>query len=88
MSDSFTTLWTLASQAPLSMGLSRQEYVGGLSFPSPRYLPDLGIEPESSVSVGGLFTIEPPGKPSELPGNVDSAADSEDHTLSSSAPGP
>ena len=31
----FVTLWTVASQAPLSMGFSRQEYWSGLPFPSP-----------------------------------------------------
>ena len=41
------TLWTVARQAPLSMGLSRQEYWGGLPFPSPGDLPNLGIKPES-----------------------------------------
>ena len=39
------TPWTVASQAPLSTGLSRQEYWSGLSFPSPGNLPDPGIEP-------------------------------------------
>ena len=34
-------------QAPLSMGFSRQEHWSGLPFPSPRYLPDPGIEPRS-----------------------------------------
>ena len=34
-----------------------------MPFPSPRDLPDPGIEPESSVLVGGFFTIESPGKP-------------------------
>ena len=38
------TLWTVACQAPLSMGFSRQEYSSGLSFPFPGDLPDLGIE--------------------------------------------
>ena len=41
------TPWTAASQVPLSMGFSRQEYWSGLSFPSPGDLPDPGIEPES-----------------------------------------
>ena len=41
----FVTSWTVAHQAPLSMGFSRQEYCGGLPFPSPGDLPDLGIEP-------------------------------------------
>ena len=31
--------WTVARQAPLSMGFSRQEYWSGLTFPSPGYLP-------------------------------------------------
>ena len=35
------TLWTVARQAPLSMGFSRQGYWSGLPFPSPGYLPDL-----------------------------------------------
>ena len=43
----FVTLWTVAYQAPLSMGFSRQEYWGGLPFPSPGDLPDPGIEPRS-----------------------------------------
>ena len=41
------TPWTVAYQAPLSMGFSRQEYWSGLPFPSPGDLPDPGIEPES-----------------------------------------
>ena len=47
VSNTFETAWTVACQAPLSMGFSRQEYWGGLPFPSPRDLPDPGIEPES-----------------------------------------
>ena len=39
------TLWTVARQAPLSMGFSRQEYWSGLPYPSPGDLPNLGIEP-------------------------------------------
>ena len=38
------TPWTVAHQAPLSMGFSRQEYRGGMPFPSPRDRPDPGIE--------------------------------------------
>ena len=44
------TPWTVACQAPLSMGLSQQEYWSGLSFPSPGDLPNLGIEPASPVA--------------------------------------
>ena len=43
----FATPWTVACQAPLSMGFSRQEYWSGLPFPSPEDLPNPGIEPES-----------------------------------------
>ena len=42
MSNSVTP-WTVACQAPLSMKFSRQEYWGGLPFPSPEDLPDAGI---------------------------------------------
>ena len=45
----FATPWTVAYQAPLSMGFSRQEYWSGLPFPSPGDLPDPGIEPRSSA---------------------------------------
>ena len=44
MSDSFMTLWTVAQQAPLSMGFPRQEYWSGLQFPLPGDLIDPGIE--------------------------------------------
>ena len=43
----FVTPWTVAYQAPPSMGFSRQEYWSGLSFPSPGDLPNPGIEPRS-----------------------------------------
>ena len=40
----FVTLWTVAHQAPLSMGFSRQEYWSGLPCPSPGYLPEPGVK--------------------------------------------
>ena len=43
----FATPWTVAYQAPQSMGFSRQEYWSGLPFPVPGYLPDPGVEPGS-----------------------------------------
>ena len=43
----FGTPWTIAHQAPLSLGFSRQEYWSGLPFPPPEDLPDSGIEPRS-----------------------------------------
>ena len=61
--------WTVAFQAPLSMGFSRLQYWSGLSFPSPGDLPEPGIELVSPVSpalVGNFFTTEPPGKPNQL----------------------
>ena len=45
----FATPWTVALQAPLSMGFSRREYWAGLPFPFPGDLPDPGIEPRSSA---------------------------------------
>ena len=60
------TQWTVAYQAALSMGFSRQEYWSRLPFPSPEDLPNPGIEPLSSALAGGFFTTEPPGKPSMI----------------------
>ena len=56
--------WTVAHQAPLSMGFSRQEYWSGLPFPSPGDLPDPGIKPRSPALQEDALTSEPPGKPS------------------------
>ena len=55
----FVTLWSIDSQAPLSMGFSRHEYWSGLSCPPPGDLPIPGIEPASLISpalAGGFFT--------------------------------
>ena len=49
MSDSVSP-WTVACQAPLSMGLFKQEYWSGLPCPPPRDLPDQGIEPMAPAS--------------------------------------
>ena len=65
----FATLWTVAHQAPLSIGFSRPEYWSGLPFPSPGDLPDPGIEPTCPVSralAGGFFTTVPPGKHTDI----------------------
>ena len=64
-SDSVTPR-TVAHQAPLSMGFSRQEYWVGLPFPLPRDLLDPGIQPLSLQPLalaGGFFATKPPGKP-------------------------
>jgi len=55
----FAILWTIALQASLSMGLSRQEYWSGLLCPAPGDLPNPGIEPASLISpalAGKFFT--------------------------------
>ena len=64
----FATLWTIASQAPLPMGFSKQEYRNGLPCPSPGYLPN----PGSNLCFWGLLPwqegslpLAPPGKPTE-----------------------
>ena len=62
----FTTLWTIACQASLSMGFSRQEYWSGLPFPSPGDLPDPGIEPRSPTLEADALTSELPGKPLKI----------------------
>ena len=56
------TPWTVAYQAPSSMGFSRQEYWSGLPFPSPGDLPNPGIEPGSPALEADALTSEPPGK--------------------------
>ena len=53
--------WTVAHQATLSMGFSRQGYWSALPFPSPGDLPDLGIKPVSCIG-RRFFTAELPGK--------------------------
>ena len=52
--------WTVAHQAPPSMGFSRQEYWSGLPFPSPGDLPDPGIEPRSPTLQADALTSAPP----------------------------
>ena len=53
---------SVAHQTPLSMGFSRQEYWGGLPFPSPGDLPSPGIEPGSPILQADALSSEPPGK--------------------------
>ena len=63
MSD-FVVPWTVAYQTPPSVEFSRQEYWSGLPFPSPGYLSDSGIEPESpTLHADSLpFKSQIPGK--------------------------
>ena len=62
----FATLWTIAHQAPLSMGFFQQKYWSGLPFFPPEYLPDPGIEPTSPMSLA-LQVDSLPTKPSGKP---------------------
>ena len=67
------TPWTVACQAPLSMGFSRQEYWSGLPCPPPGDLPDPGIEPSSLMSpasAGGFFTTSATGGTESLSGSA------------------
>ena len=59
----FVTPWTIARQAPPSMGLSKQEYWSGLPFPSPGDRPNSGIEPGSPTLHADPLPYEPPRKP-------------------------
>ena len=53
------TLWTIAHQAPLSMEFPKQEYWRELSFPSPRTIPNPGIEPGSPALQAESLLFEP-----------------------------
>ena len=81
MSDS-ATLWTVAHEAPLFVGFSRQEYWNGLPFPSPGDLPDPGIEPVSLTSpalAGRFFTTSATWK---VPGDFSAATKRADDSFS------
>ena len=58
----FATPWTVACQASLSMGFSRQEYWSGLLFPPPGDLPDPGIKPTSPALQADSLPADPLGK--------------------------
>ena len=59
----FETIWTIARQAPLSMGFSRQEGWSGLLSPPPETLPNPVMEPTSLALLMDSLPTEPPGKP-------------------------
>ena len=59
----FATFQTVAHQAPLPMGFSRQEYWSGLPCPPPGDLPNPGIVPRSPTLQADSLPSEPPGKP-------------------------
>ena len=62
----FATQWTVAHQAPLSMGFSRQEYWSDLPCSPPGDLPNLGIEPRSPSLQADSLPAELPGKPKKI----------------------
>ena len=62
----FATPWTVAHQASMSIGFSRQEYWSGLFFHSPGDLPDPGIEPGSPALQADALLPEPPRKYAEV----------------------
>ena len=64
--DSFVIPWTIAPQAPLSMGFPRQEYWSGLPFPSPEDLPDSGIRLVSCIGRQILITLSHQGSPRSI----------------------
>ena len=72
----FATRWTVARQAPLSMGSSRQDYWSGLPCPPPGDLPHPGIKPTSPTLQAHSLSSESPGKSSQsgspltLPGHL------------------
>ena len=70
MFDPIVTPCTVAHQAPLSMGFSRQEYWSGLPLSSLGSLPDPVMEPMPPALAGGFFTTEPPGKPINVAKNI------------------
>ena len=62
----FATPWTVAHQAPLSVGFSRQEYWSGLPCPPPGDLPDLGLSSRLFCLLhwqADFLSLAPPGKP-------------------------
>ena len=61
-SPTLCDLWTVAHQAPLSMGFPKQEYWSGLPFSSPGNCPNSGIEPSSPTLQADPLLSQPPGK--------------------------
>ena len=60
------TSWTVAHQAPLSMGFPRQEYWSGLPFPPPGDLPHPQTEPKSPALQADSFAVSCQGSPKLL----------------------
>ena len=75
------TPWTVAYQAPPSMGFSRQEYWSGVPFPSPGDLSNPRIKPASPSFQADALTAEPPGDPGSIPGSGRLAGEGIDYPL-------
>ena len=73
------TRWTVAHQAPLSMGFSRQEYWSGLPFPPPRVLPNAGIEAESPTLQADSLPFKPPGNQEEISRTIKGGGEKQDN---------
>ena len=80
MSASFVTLWTVAYQAPLSMGFFSREDWSGLPFPSLGDVPKPGIEPGSPALQADSSPSEPPG--TSVPGDCHGTAWEQGHEKS------
>ena len=63
MSDCFVTPWTVAHQAPLSMGILQTRIQEWVVISFSRDLPNPGVKTESPALAGRFFTTEPPGSP-------------------------
>ena len=61
--NSVATSWTVARQAPLSMGILQARILGWVAMPSSRDLPEPGMEPVSPELAGRFFTTKLPRKP-------------------------
>ena len=75
----FATLWTVACQAPLSMGFFRQEYWSELPFATPGDLPDPGIKP-TPLEAPALQVDYLPAEPSGLEGTANARGKGLDST--------
>ena len=82
----FATPWTVAYQAPPSMGFSRQEYWSRLPFPSPGDLPNPGIEPRSPALLADALTSEPLGLYTRSPALLADALTSEPQLFTLGSP--
>ena len=77
----FATIWTVAHQAPLSMGILQAEIVEWLPWPPPWDLPNPDVEPESLALQADSLPAKPPGKPS-MSASIEKLGDWDGHIYS------